>query len=58
MAVAAPRRLRSGSLSSEEASYSEDEENGGRLRSFVSQVRKFYKSLYVCYVQIRFFIVF
>ena len=40
MAVAAaPRRLRSGSLSSGEDSYSE-EENSGRMKSYVSQVKK------------------
>ena len=40
MAVAAaPRRLRSGSLSGEEDSYSEDEDSG-RMKSFVSQVKK------------------
>ena len=40
MAVAAaPRHLRSGSLSSGEDSYSE-EENSGRMKSYVSQVKK------------------
>ena len=38
MAVAAPRRLRSGSLSSDEASNSEEEDTG-RMKSFVTQVQ-------------------
>ena len=41
MAVAAaPRSLRSGSLSSGEDSYSEEEDSGaGRMKSYVSQVK-------------------
>lgn len=39
MAVAAPRRVRSGSLSSGESSYSDEEESSGRMKSLVAQVR-------------------